>query len=91
MARKLIGTCAVDSGQILLIDPCYIDSMWSDESYEDVCRVSLGENQAGHVQSLLATVTSSGWGDGEYPVYAEYRDGRVASVTIEFIWDEDED
>lgn len=92
MTRKLIGTCGVDSGQILLIDPGYINSMWDkDGSYEEVCRVSLGTDQAGPVHSLLATVTSTGWGDGLYPVYAEYREDRIASVTIEFIWDEDED
>lgn len=86
MTRKQIGTCAVDSGQILLIDPCYINSSWDHEnSYNEVCDVSLGKDQAGYVQNLLATVTSTGWGDGVYPVYAEYRDGRIASVTIEFM------
>ena len=28
-----IGTLGVDSGQVLLCDPCYIDSEWIDEGY----------------------------------------------------------
>lgn len=87
-----IGTCAVDSGQILLIDPCYIDSHWDhDSSYDEVCEVSLGEERAGHVRKLFATVTSTGMGDGEYPVYATYKDGMVISVTIEFVPEEDDE
>lgn len=30
MKRKLIGTVAVDSGQLLIIDPCYISSEWKE-------------------------------------------------------------
>jgi len=35
MATKLIGQVAVDSGQLLLCDPCYIDSQWEKEDFED--------------------------------------------------------
>ncbi len=30
-----LGTVGVDSGQLLITDPCYIDSQWQDEPYED--------------------------------------------------------
>jgi hypothetical protein len=33
-----------------------------------------------------AVCTSTGWGDGLYPVYVEYdRDGRVARLIVEFM------
>lgn len=33
-----IGSVGVDSGQLLLIDPCYIDSQWQREEFKDVRR-----------------------------------------------------
>ena len=93
----LIGRCAVDSGQIMLVDPCYLDNYVNDEfvpenmdqesdafSYSNACKVTLTEPNKGG-QLGLAVVTSSGMGDGYYPVYAEMVDGLVSSVTIEFM------
>lgn len=31
-----MGFVAVDSGQLMITDPCYIDSQWKDEPYEDI-------------------------------------------------------
>ena len=37
-------------------------------------------------------VVTTGWGDGQYPVYIERSDeGRVAKVVIEFINEEDDE
>lgn len=36
MSSKLIGHVGVDSGQLLLCDPCYIDSEWVKEDFEDL-------------------------------------------------------
>jgi len=36
MQMDLIGHVAVDSGQLLVCDPCYIDSEWEKEDFEDV-------------------------------------------------------
>ena len=35
MESKLIGHVGIDSGQLLLCDPCYIDSEWEKEDFED--------------------------------------------------------
>jgi hypothetical protein len=32
----LLGEVGVDSGQLLITDPCYIDSEWQEEPFEDV-------------------------------------------------------
>jgi len=156
MKRK-IGVVGVDSGQILVCDPCYIDSEWRHEEFEDIrkhkhndgtilqyrvdfehyeaiipkygktmnqiiadkeaidipnnesarhpfsynacCKKTCGKNETdgqlnfemGH--EGVGVVTSSGWGDGLYPVIADIDDktGRVRSITVVFIDDEDED
>ena len=90
---KIIGYCAVDSGQIMLIDPCYL-SYWKDtesddknaqeESYATACKLTLSKEQAGQIGDCYAVVTTSGYGDGCYPVYASYQEGRIKSVTIKF-------
>jgi hypothetical protein len=36
LGTKLIGHVGVDSGQLLLCDPCYIDSQWEKEDFEDL-------------------------------------------------------
>jgi hypothetical protein len=45
--RKLIGRVAVDSGQLLISDPCYIDSEWEKEDFLNVRRYkhTLSESQ----------------------------------------------
>ena len=36
MTKEVIGHVGVDSGQLLLCDPCYIDSEWKKEDFEDI-------------------------------------------------------
>jgi hypothetical protein len=148
--KKEIGEVGVDSGQILICDPCYIDSEWKKEefnvirryrhndgtilrygvdfphyeavilkygksmnqinadneavempddippehnfSYNACCKKTCSD--AGHGQLNyemghpgVGVVTSSGYGDGCYPVIADIDDqtGRIKSITIVFI------
>lgn len=117
--RKLIGYCGVDSGQIMLTDPCYVKDFVDDDafsvvgdlnaacrlpardsypySYGGACGASCNLDRGGQLaykkgHDGAGVVVSSGFGDGFYPVYAEYEDTgfmgvRVKSVTIEF-WEE---
>jgi hypothetical protein len=36
MTTEIIGHVGVDSGQLLLCDPCYIDSEWRQEDFQDI-------------------------------------------------------
>ena len=36
VTKVLIGEVAVDSGQLMIFDPCYIDSQWENEDFEDI-------------------------------------------------------
>jgi hypothetical protein len=98
--RTLVGHVGVDSGQVMIVDPCYLDDYdpqsneeWDPEkhkgtfSYQGLCHKTLSDNVG---QVNLSVVSSSGYGDGYYPVYATFEDGRVASLTVEFISEDEE-
>ena len=87
--KKLIGHCPVDSGQIMVVDPCYVlaNNNTTDtklnELYNDICEVTLSSERAGEFN--LGCATSSGWGDGSYPAYVHYDDsGRVKKLVVDF-------
>lgn len=99
----LLGKAGVDSGQLLVCDPCYIDSIWKKEdfdqkeggepkdkfSYNAVCKRTLKPDGGGQVN--VGVAFGSGYGDGVYPVYGRKdREGRIVEVRI-FMVDEDED
>ena len=151
LKNRILGFVSVDSGQIMLGDPCYLRD-WKDTPYNDVrmynlvidglvidtltyptdfsnyeaiipdycktmnqllrddthtfeevkqppsgdysyqgaCEATTTEAQGGELGDGLAVCTSTGYGDGMYPVIATYNeDGRVAAVEIKFIPEED--
>jgi len=107
---ELVGHCGVDSGQIMLTDPCYVKD-FKDEmneggkfvgdlpepypyTYNGASSATLqGDIGGGQLANSMGVCVSSGYGDGVYPVYVTHNsDGRVATATIVFIGDdEDED
>ncbi|MFA1782365.1 hypothetical protein ACDX77_19010 [Bacillus velezensis] len=51
MEKKLIGRVGVDSGQLLIIDPCNIDANWKKENESEIIGVKFwgsGKNNAIH-------------------------------------------
>ena len=97
---ELVGYIGVDSGQVMIVDPCYLNSYdpqdnaeWDLDknkgtfSYQGFCHKTLSDNVG---QLNLAVVSSTGYGDGSYPVYAETNeDGRIARLVVEFISEEE--
>jgi hypothetical protein len=99
MKTKLAGYCGVDSGQIMVIDPCYAfkdsytgnDSAVTGGNYDAICRVSIADTFGGFplpangYSGNIGVVTSSGYGDGCYPVFVDVNeDGRVVELRIAF-------
>lgn len=91
-----VGDVGVDSGQVMIVDPCYVLKGDFDDksqgSYGAVCDVTLSEDGYGEFIATgiagNAIASSSGYGDGNYPVYGEINgDGRVVALHIYF--DED--
>lgn len=87
----LEGYIPVDSGQVMLIDPCYIKSDFESEfdaepslNYAGACKVTLSKNRCGEFGGL-AFATSTLHGDGSYPVYVKRdKDGGILEVKIKF-------
>lgn len=98
------GSFAVDSGQAMIGDPCYINNWdtnqgdeWKPEnhageySYQGACQATL-TNDYGTLGNSSAVAVSTGYGDGLYPVYVKRNgDGRIAYVIIDFEGDFDND
>ena len=90
--RFLLGHVAVDSGQLVLVDPCYLKdwkdgpfnlNLKPDNHYAECCLASLSVQGGGLVFNDLAICFSTGWGDGTYPVFATREYGRIVKVEIE--------
>jgi hypothetical protein len=100
----LVGSFAVDSGQAMVGDPCYLDGWKTNEgeewnlegklneySYQGASATTLAHN-AGELGIGKAIVFNTGYGDGYYPVYIQLNgDGRVSKVVIDFESDLDEE
>ena len=82
-----VGHISVDSGQVLIVDPCYLDD-WNNDFDEDKIDEGRDDPEArelnysgacaatlsdNHCGSVgnLAFGSETGYGDGVYPVYAE--------------------
>lgn len=98
---RRIGSVWVDSGQMMLGDPCYLEQWGGHDaafdrpgeySYAGACTATCSDESAGMLGDGLAAVFSTGYGDGTYPVDVTYNsEGRVVAVTILFDEDPDED
>lgn len=58
---ELIGHCAVDSGQILLVDPCYINSAEWVEHWTG--GYDIEAEPRGYGQCCIATLSEDGYGE----------------------------
>lgn len=93
--RRRIGEVWVDSGQVMIVDPCYLgdwkDNEFSQENPEDrsfsyagACNATLSSGRADQLEHG-AVASSTAYGDGVYPVYAERDpDGTIVRLVIEF-------
>ena len=93
----LVGSFAVDSGQAMVGDPCYLDQWKTNEgepwdmegkigeySYQGASATTLASD-TGVLGDGSAVVFNTGYGDGYYPVYVQYNeDGRIVKVVIDF-------
>ena len=80
---EFAGVCGVDSGQIIFVDPCYVEG---GLDYEQACCVTL-EKRYGN--ACGGVVMSSGCGDGGYAVYVRHTElgewgKRVTAAIIDF-------
>ena len=99
MKRINLGHVAVDSGQLMITDPCRIDEYWKKEdydskskptpfSYNDIAHKTLEKTTSSNFPRSksqgLAIHVSSGYGDGLYQTWG-YQDetGRIVKIEID--------
>ena len=103
----LAGSFGVDSGLCWIGDPCYVlhktkdeipDTLGSDwsgfvDKLYDLNSHSMytAFGYRSGMKDGLGICVSTGYGDGEYPVYVGIKDGRVAAAFIDFFGLLDED
>ncbi|QNK54548.1 DUF4241 domain-containing protein [Paenibacillus sp. PAMC21692] len=89
-----IGEVTVDSGQLAIIDPCYLERWQHGEympevngpanDFDSACKASVSRRGFGPIMDERGIAFSSGHGDGVYPVRAVFDgDGRVVRVEID--------
>jgi hypothetical protein len=83
MPGERIGTVGVDSGMLLISDPCYIKE-GLEEKLEAIYEKTNNELKAAEANRFdLAFLT--GYGDGLYDVYAKRdSEGRIVKIEISF-------
>ncbi len=84
--EDIIGECDVDSGQIMIIDPCYV---LSDGKYSKLLSdrgLVKGSKEYKQSDAWMRGVVVNSGGDGTYKVFAKIdeKTKRIKSVTIEF-------
>lgn len=89
--RKHIGNIAVDSGQIMIVDPCYVlDGKTPEEDeklYQKTSALTISKKYgevtfSGKAGNGVVSLTFDG--DGVYPVYAEVdKNGLPKKIIIE--------
>ncbi|MEU5403749.1 hypothetical protein ABZ348_31205 [Streptomyces sp. NPDC005963] len=89
--RVEIGTICVDSGTVFVGDPCYTitgDASHHIGTWSEWCSKHPWNGEKYNIVepagSSLGLSIPTKYGDGNYPVYAEIEEGRVARVTIDF-------
>lgn len=94
--KRIIGSCAVDSGGLIIVDPCYLAS-WKDgepdrldNHYGKYGAITDGANRGGEI--LVSGIGgkgvafTTGYGDGNYPVEATYgANNIIKKITIKFV------
>jgi len=95
---KLIGRFAVDSGQAMVGDPCYLDSWkpWNQDSGVAFDTYTSNAGEYGYLGACEATIKrgygeldegssvvfSTGYGDGLYPVYANINEDGRVGLVV---------
>lgn len=77
----------------MIVDPCYVlkdefayGSSPTGGMYDETCRLTVGHPTHHGETTFGAFATSTYYGDGEYPVYADVdENGRILRMTIEFV------
>jgi hypothetical protein len=78
-----LGSVGVDSGMLMITDPCYVDKS-TREACEEIYKTTDNELNSGVILNGLALALQTGHGDGMYEVYATRdEEGRILKIEID--------
>jgi hypothetical protein len=84
-----VGSFGVDAGLCWIGDPCYCvtpdASSHPAKTWPEFCDMLEKKEKNGIAQWESGISASTGYGDGEYNVYAHFLDGRVSALFIDFM------
>ena len=86
---KSVGVeVAVDSGQCGVFDdsiyPQLEDPAYTEMFYDENCSITLKKIPAGRLKNNKGAVSSSGYGDGVYELFAVYENGECVALMLDF-------
>jgi hypothetical protein len=86
---KQIGEISIDAGLCWIGDPCYVLHQEQPpeaigKNWGEFCDLIDHDKGFTAVGDGLGVCVSTGYGDGAYPVYAEFEDGRIMKVWVDF-------
>jgi hypothetical protein len=93
LRRKHIGDVSVESGGLVIVDPCYLKRWKAGEfheevpealnNYDEACKLTIDEPWYGRMLDGNAVVVAPADGDGYYPVYAYFsEDGYLVKISV---------
>jgi hypothetical protein len=81
---ELIGQVGVDSGMLMISDPCYVKES-TDSQCEEIYEATNNKFNSGQILNGLAMALQTGYGDGIYDVLAKRdENGRIVKIEIVF-------
>lgn len=87
---KLLGYVGVDTGRLLISDPCYLQDEITKEKIDAASGTFTEQRRYAQLKYKMGhdgagVIVSGGFGDGTYPVYGEIADdGIVTKIIIDF-------
>jgi hypothetical protein len=82
---EYIGQVGVDSGMLMITDPCYVKEA-TNEKCEEIYKVTENEFNSGQILNGLGFALQTGYGDGIYEVTAKRdEEGRIIKVEINLV------
>lgn len=83
--RKKVGKVSVDSGQLIIVDPCYLEEALGAAWYKSVCLRGAEQGREVTIPGSRgrAVVVNSFHGDGRYPIEVG---GLTATILFESDW-----
>jgi len=89
-----VGECLVDSGTVMIGDPCYVlpRKVYDDPGvdYEELLKEwEKSDYKENSISLHGVNVFSTPWGDGSYPIYAVIKGSKIMRLIVDFEEEED--